>query len=67
MLTFTRKEGEAFVLILSPDIDPQTPIGEVLAGGPIVVHISRVRGRAAKVGVDAPLALDVVRQELLAD
>lgn len=63
MLIITRKPGQVIRIELAPDADPATPIGEILAEGPIEVIVAQVRGSYVKLGVSAPLALTIRRAE----
>ncbi len=65
MLKLTRREGEALELYLSPDIDPATPIGEVLGTYPITIRINEISGKKAAIAIDAPHAILVMRDELV--
>jgi sRNA-binding carbon storage regulator CsrA len=67
MLILTRKEGESLYLTLTNDIDPKTPIGEVLGSEPIVLRIRRLNAKSVRVGVDAPDGVLVLRDELVGD
>jgi len=64
MLTFTRKKGESIILTLDPSIDPDTPISEVLSGQ-IQVKIDRTGAYSVKISIDAPRAIQVMRNELV--
>jgi len=63
MLIITRKPGQVIRIELSPDTDPATPIGEILAEGAIEVIVAQVCGAYVKLGVSAPLALAIQRAE----
>ena len=65
MLKLTRREGEALELYLSPDIDPATPIGEVLGPHPIRLIIDEITGKKAAIAIDASQAILVMRDELV--
>jgi len=63
MLIITRKPGQAVCIELAPDVDPATPIGEILTDGAIEIIVAQVRGMYVKLGVSAPLALAIRRAE----
>jgi len=63
MLVLARKEGESILIQPANDIDPNMTIRELFRQ-PIEVLISRVKGGQVRVGVKAPRALAVVREEL---
>lgn len=65
MLKLTRREGEALELYLSPEIDPATPVGEVLGSYPITISIREINGKKAAIAIDAPQAILVMRDELV--
>lgn len=64
MLVLTRKPGEAVKLDLLEDIDPRTPVGELLVRGPIEVVVLGVRGRQVKLGLRADARFLILREEL---
>ena len=64
MLVLTRKPGEAVKLDLLKDIDPLTPIGALLARGPIEVVVLSVQGRQVKLGLRADARFLILREEL---
>lgn len=65
MLKLTRREGEALELYLSPDIDPATPIGDILGSHPITIAVDEIIGKKAGLAIDAPQAILVMRDELV--
>ena len=65
MLKLTRREGEALELYLSPEIDPATPIGEVLGSYPITIIVNEISGKKAAIAIDAPQSILVMRNELV--
>lgn len=64
MLTFTRKRGESIILDIDPTIDPETPIGDVLSY-PIQIKVDKTSSGSTKISIDAPRAIQVMRDELL--
>ena len=63
MLILTRRPGESLIIELSPNVDPATPVGDLLADGIEVRLLDCGRG-SAKIGVEAPLELTVLREEI---
>ncbi len=64
MLVLSRHEGESLIISLDPDIDPNTPAGELFAGGPLVITVGHIRGSTVRLGVSADSRLTVLRSEL---
>lgn len=64
MLVLTRKIGEAVKLDLLDDIDVLTPIGELLAGGPIEVMVLAIKRGQVKLGLRADGRFLILREEL---
>lgn len=58
ILVFRRKLNEAFSIVLREDIDPQTPIGEVLFE-PIQIGVLRITDERVKLCVHAHEALEI--------
>lgn len=65
MLVLTRKINDSIVVRPDAGLDPNTTIGELFRDGPLVIHVVGIDGRQAKIGIEAPLTLDVARSELL--
>lgn len=65
MLILTRKPDQSIVIRPDARLDPRTTIGELFKGGPLVIHVVGIDGRQTKIGIEAPLTLDVARSELL--
>ena len=64
MLILTRKPGEAITLALLEDTDRRTPVGELLAHGPIEVVVLDVRRGQVKLGLRADARFLILREEL---
>jgi len=64
MLVLTRRAGEAIYILLSDDLDPATPIGEVFKDVPIVIKSYGVRGEQMRMGIDAARVLDIARDDV---
>jgi sRNA-binding carbon storage regulator CsrA len=59
MLILTRREGESLIIKPSPNVDPWTPVGGLLADG-IEVRLPDCGRGKAKIGIDAPLDQAIV-------
>jgi sRNA-binding carbon storage regulator CsrA len=64
MLILSRRENESLTISLGAGVDPNTPVSEVFANGPLVVKIARVRGGTVRLGVVADSRVTVLRSEL---
>lgn len=65
MLILSRRIGETLYIEPSPDIGEDMTVRELFAGGPIVVALLGIKGKQAKIGVQTPESLLIVRSELL--
>ena len=65
MLVLTRRDSESIHIRPDAALDPQMTVAELFADGPIVVHVVGIKGRQAKIGIEAPPTLDIARSELL--
>jgi sRNA-binding carbon storage regulator CsrA len=64
MLIITRKRGQIIRIEPAPHTDPATPVGDIFAKGPIEIFVAQISGSRIRLGISAPLALTVLRQEL---
>lgn len=64
MLILTRKAGESFVIALG-DVDPNTPVGELFARGPIQITVTCVRQHQLRLGIEADTRFLILRSELM--
>ena len=64
MLILTRSVGTAFFIDLADSVDPQMPVGDLSADGPIEVSILSIKGNQARVGTEAPDELLILREEI---
>lgn len=62
-LTLTRREGEKIVLRVQPGTDAEELIEQLLLDG-IVLTVKEIKGSEARLTIDAPLDLQVLRSEL---
>lgn len=67
MLILTRKPSQSIVIDLIEGLDPQTPVGELFAQGPIEILVSEVRSGQVRLGVQADPRLRILRDELCAE
>lgn len=65
MLCLTRRSTQSVLILPHKDLDPNTPIKALFESGPIEIIVTHVGDRQAKLGISAPLELDIVRKELL--
>lgn len=63
MLILTRRPDESIVLSISEDIDPTTPISEVL-NHPIEITPLGIKGNQIKLGIHAPDGITILREEI---
>ncbi len=64
MLILTRRIGESIKLNLAENIDPDTTVGELFAEGGLEVAVLGIKGNQARVGIEAPLSIQILRNEL---
>ena len=62
-LVLSRREGEAIHLSINPDADPTTVLEHLKAG--IFIDVNLIQGGQAKLGIEAPASIRVLRSELL--
>jgi sRNA-binding carbon storage regulator CsrA len=65
MLVLTRRPDESLIIQPAQGIDPTMTVAELFAAGPLVVEVLAVNGPQVRLGIDAPQALAIVRDELL--
>jgi len=65
MLMIARREGETLEMYLSPEIDPKTPIGDILGKHPIRITLDELRSNQAALAIDAPQEILILRDELV--
>ena len=63
MLYLTRREGQSFYMALSAEIDPEMKVKDLLQE-PIQILINEFHGGICKIGIDAPRAFNVAREEV---
>jgi len=64
MLALTRREGETILVYPSLDVDPQMTVAELFKDGPIRIGIDKIKATQAKVLIQAPKTLEIVREEI---
>lgn len=64
MLILSRKPGQGVIIDVIEGLDPQTPIRELFARGPIKVLVANVEGDRVRLGVAADMGLRILRYEL---
>ena len=65
MLILTRRPGESILIDIPGDLDPNTPVSELFANGPMEVRILSQKASTVRIGIDAPEKLEIVRSELM--
>ena len=63
MLILTRKSGQVVIIDMMEDLDPQTPIGELFARGPIRVMVTDIQSGQIKLGFTADPRFLILREE----
>lgn len=64
-LTLSRRTGEELLLKLEADIS-ESELQQLITSG-VHIRIARIDGQQAKISIDAPLSVSILRTELLAD
>jgi sRNA-binding carbon storage regulator CsrA len=64
MLILSRKPGQSLSIHPHPTFDPDTPVEQLFAGGPIHVQVVGVQGSQVRLGVAAPAGFCILRNEL---
>ena len=67
MLSLTRRSEESLLIYPNEQIDRNMTVGELFSDGPMRVKIVQIEGNQARMGVDAPRALLVIRDELVVE
>lgn len=62
-LVLTRREGEKITLRVQPGTDPDDLLAQLLLDG-ITVTVKDIEAGRAKIAIDAPLELQILRTEL---
>ncbi len=62
-LVLSRREGEAIHLSIDPDADPMTVLEHLKVG--IFIDVNLIQGGQAKLGIEAPSCIRILRSELL--
>lgn len=62
-LTLTRREGEKIVIRVQPGTNAEELIEQLLLDG-ILITVKEIKGSKARLTIDAPLDLQVLRSEL---
>lgn len=63
-LILTRRVGQSIVLTVAPGADPEQALHQLLHDG-ITVEINRVEHGNVRVSIDAPRAIQILRDELI--
>ena len=65
MLVLTRRPGESILIDIPDDLDPSTPVSALFADGPIEIRVISHKASTIRIGIDAPVDLDIIRSELV--
>lgn len=65
MLTLVRVEGSSIHLSPSDDIPADMTVAELFANGTIKIMLVEATKGRARIGVEAPKCIDIMREELL--
>jgi sRNA-binding carbon storage regulator CsrA len=65
-LTVTRREGEQIRLTIDPGVDTEKLLQHLLRDG-ITITVGAIEGHQARVAIDAPREIFILRKELLAE
>jgi sRNA-binding carbon storage regulator CsrA len=63
-LVISRRNGESFYLHLQPDADTEQLLKQLATTG-IEIRLGEINGSQARIHIDAPDAISVMREELL--
>ena len=64
MLILTRRPGQIIRIQLAENIDPQTPVAQLFANGPIKFIVTQIHGAQVKLGIAADPGFLILRDEL---
>jgi len=65
MLSLGRKEKQSLFIIPNLDVNPDMTIAELFKDGCIEIHLHEINRNQVKIGIDAPLELNIVRGEMI--
>jgi len=65
MLSLSRKENQSLFIMPNLDVNPNMTVAELFKDGPIEVYVHDFRKSQIKIGIDAPLELNIVRGEMI--
>lgn len=63
-LMLTRRVGQSIILSLAPDADPELALRQLLRDG-IIIRINQVERGKVGVSINAPLTIQIMRDELI--
>lgn len=66
MLILTRRSGQSIRLMPDPGLDPATLVSELFRDGPIQIYVWYMDEDRLRLGIEAPVRIVVLRDELLA-
>lgn len=65
MLTLGRTEGESILLHPSSNIPSHMTVAELFANGSIEIELKEAKRGRARIGINAPDCIEIVREEIL--
>ena len=65
MLSLTRHENESLFIQLAKDVDPNMTVAELFKDGPLEIYVHDLRKTQVKIGIHAPLELNIIREEAI--
>ena len=67
MLVLSRRDSESVIIRPDLDLDPAMTVADLFRDGPLEVRVVAIEGQQVRLGIEAPKALNIVRDELLLD
>ena len=64
MLVLTRKPGQSLWIGLQEGVAPSMMVGELFAGGPIEVMVTKIQGGQVRLGISADRRFLILRDKL---
>jgi sRNA-binding carbon storage regulator CsrA len=64
MLVLTRRVGESILIYPSTTMRPDMTVQELFGDGPVRITVTRISGGQSRIGIIAPEALSIAREEI---
>jgi len=65
MLVITRRIGEGLAIFPDSSLDSTMTVRELFQRGPIDIRVLDAMGNQVRIGIDAPMAVRILRDELV--